>query len=97
MDKSPANDETVQINRQSEESENQCRPLESALQDSEQCFRAILNSTHDLALLVQRDGTVLAANTRMAERFGKSPEEFKGLNIYSLMPSEAAGLSFYAH
>ena len=28
----------------------------------------------------------------MAERFGKSPEEFKGLNIYSLMPSEAAGL-----
>ena len=53
MDKSPANDETVQINRQSEESENQCRPLESALQDSELCFRAILNSTHNLALLVQ--------------------------------------------
>ena len=92
MDKSPANDEIDQITRQVEEAENQCRPVEDALQESEQSFRAILNSTHDLALLVQRDGTVLAANTRMAERFGKSPEEFKGLNIYSLMPSETVGL-----
>ena len=94
VDKSPANDETVQINRQSEEAENQRRPEEDALQESEQSFRAILNSTHNLALLVKRDGTVLAVNTRMAERFGKSPEEFKGLNIYSLMPSEAVGLNF---
>jgi PAS domain S-box-containing protein len=67
-------------------------PLEDALQASEQIFRVMLNSTHDLALLAERNGTVLAANTRMAERFGKSPEEFKGLNIYSLMPSEAVGL-----
>jgi DNA-binding CsgD family transcriptional regulator len=28
----------------------------------------------------------------MAERFGKNPENFKGLNIYSLMPSEATAL-----
>jgi DNA-binding CsgD family transcriptional regulator len=28
----------------------------------------------------------------MAERFGKSPEEFKGSNIYSLMPLEAGAL-----
>ena len=65
---------------------------EKALQASEATFRAMLNSTHDLALLSKRDGTVLAVNTSMAERFGKSPEEFKGLNIYSLMPSEAAAL-----
>jgi PAS domain S-box-containing protein len=63
-----------------------------AQQESEETFRVMLNSTHDLALLVKRDGTVLAVNTKMAERFGKSPEAFKGLNIYSLMPSEAAGL-----
>ena len=65
---------------------------EKALQASEETFRAMLNSTHDLALLVKRDGTVLAVNTSMAKRFGKSPEEFKGLNIYSLMPSQAAAL-----
>jgi PAS domain S-box-containing protein len=63
-----------------------------ALQASEETFRVMLNSTHELALLVKRDGTVLAANTNMAERFGKSPEEFIGLNIYSLTPSEALAL-----
>jgi len=92
MDIPPANDEIDPISRQVEEIENQCRPLEDALQASEETFRAMLNSTHDLALLSKRDGTVLAANTSMAERFGKSPEEFKGLNIYSLMPSETVGL-----
>jgi PAS domain S-box-containing protein len=61
---------------------------EKALEASEETFRVMLNSTHDLALLAKRDGTVLAVNTSMAERFGKSPEEFKGLNIYSLMPSD---------
>ncbi len=60
---------------------------EKALQASEETFRVMLNSTHDLALLAKRDGTVLTVNTSMAERFGKCPEEFKGLNIYSLMPS----------
>jgi len=65
---------------------------EKALQVSEETFRVMLNSTHDLSLLAKRDGTVLAVNKSMAERFGKSPEEFKGLNIYSLMPSEAGAL-----
>ena len=92
MGKPPANDEIDQTTWQSEKIENQCRPLEDALQESEETFREMLNSTHDLALLVKRDGTVLAVNTSMAERYGKNPEEFKGLNIYSLMPSEAAGL-----
>jgi len=92
MGKPPANDEIDQTTWQSEKIENQCRPLEDALQESEETFREMLNSTHDLALLVKRDGTVLAVNTSMAERYGKNPEEFKGLNIYSLMPSEAAAL-----
>ena len=65
---------------------------EKSLQTSEETFRVMLNSTHDLALLVKRDGTVLAANTSMSERFGKRPEDFKGMNIYSLMPSDAVAL-----
>jgi len=92
MAEPPASDEIDPIARQLEKIENQCRPVEDALQESEQTFRVMLNSTHDLALLVKRDGTVIAVNTRMAERFGKSPEEFKGLNIYSLMPSQTVGL-----
>jgi PAS domain S-box-containing protein len=65
---------------------------EKALQDSEETFRVMLNSTHDLAALVKQDGTVLAVNAKMAERFGKSPEKFKSLNIYALMPPKAAAL-----
>lgn len=92
MNKPPANDDIDQLTRQLEEIENQCRPVEDALQESEETCRVMLNSTHELCLLVKRDGTVLAINTSMAERFGKSPEEFIGLNIYSLTPSEALAL-----
>jgi PAS domain S-box-containing protein len=41
---------------------------------------------------VKQDGTLLAVNTRMAERFGKNPEALRGLNIYALMPPKAAAL-----
>jgi PAS domain S-box-containing protein len=92
MDEAPANDESDPIAQHLEEIDRQCRPLEDTLQESEETFRVMLNSTHDLALLAKRDGTVLAVNTRMADRFGKSPEEFRGLNIYSLMPSQAAAI-----
>jgi len=65
---------------------------EKVLFASEETCCVILNSTHDLSLLAKRDGTVLAVNKSMAEKFGKNPEEFKGLNIYSLMPSEIRAL-----
>ncbi len=65
---------------------------EKTLHVSEETCCVILNSTHDLSLLAKRDGTVLAVNKSMAEKFGKNPEEFKGLNIYSLMPSEVGAL-----
>ena len=65
---------------------------EKALQTNEETMRVLLNSTHDLALLVDIDGTVLTVNTRAAERFGKDPEALIGNNIYTLMPAEAAEL-----
>ena len=65
---------------------------EKALQTNEETMRVLLNSTHDLALLVDIDGTVLTANTRAAERYGKDPEELIGKNIYPLMPAEAVEL-----
>jgi PAS domain S-box-containing protein len=65
---------------------------ESALQTNEETLRVLLNSTHDLALLVSKDGTVLAANSIAAERYGKTLEEFIGTNIYPLMPPEVIEL-----
>jgi len=59
---------------------------ERALLANEETLRVLINSTHDLALLVSKDGTVLAANNLAAERYGKTLEEFIGINIYPLMP-----------
>lgn len=59
---------------------------EKALLANEETLRVLINSTHDLALLVSIDGTVLAANNLAAERYGKTLEEFIGINIYPLMP-----------
>jgi PAS domain-containing protein len=39
---------------------------EAALQTSEQTLRALLDSTHDLVLLVEKDGTVLTVNNKAA-------------------------------
>jgi PAS domain S-box-containing protein len=64
------------------------KQAEEALRESGETLGAILNSINDLALLVDPEGTVLAVNTHAAQRFEKSPEEIKGLNIYSLMPPE---------
>ncbi len=65
---------------------------EGALQTNEETMRVLLNSTHDLALLLDTDGTVLTVNTKAAERYGKDPEELIGKNIYPLMPAETVEL-----
>jgi PAS domain S-box-containing protein len=70
----------------------QQKQAENDLQQSKETLRALLNSTHDLALLVDTEGTVLTANTNAAERYGKKPEELIGTNIYPLMPAEMVEL-----
>jgi len=65
---------------------------EGALQTNEETMRVLLNSTHDLALLVDTDGTVLTVNISAAERYGKDPEALIGKNIYHLMPAETVEL-----
>ena len=66
------------------------KQAEEALRESGETLGAILDSINDLALLVNPEGTVLAVNMHAANRFEKSPEEIKGLDIYSLMPPEVA-------
>lgn len=63
-----------------------------ALQTSEKTMRVLLDSTHDLALLVATDGTVLTANNKAAQRYGKNLAELIGTNIYPLMPPDALDL-----
>jgi PAS domain S-box-containing protein len=68
------------------------RQAEEALKEREETLRVLLDSIHDLALLVDKDGTVLTVNTNAAERYGKSAEELIGTNIYPLMPPETVEL-----
>ncbi len=65
---------------------------EATLRANEQTLRELLDSTHDLALLVDTDGTVLTSNKNLAGMFGKTPEELKGANIYAIMPPEVQAL-----
>ncbi|WP_332450636.1 PAS domain-containing protein [Methanoculleus sp.] len=57
---------------------------------AEEHFRALLNATPDAALLLDRNGTILAVNEVMAERFGKSVGELLGMNVYTIFPPELA-------
>jgi len=59
-----------------------------ALQTSEETLRALLDSTLDLALLVDKEGTVLTINSKAAQWYGKNPEELIGANLYPLMPPD---------
>jgi PAS domain S-box-containing protein len=68
------------------------KQAEDALREREETLSVLINSTHDLALLVDTKGTVLTSNKNLAEVFGKSPDELKGTNIYSIMPPEVLAL-----
>ena len=60
---------------------------EALLRESEARARALLNAPSDSALLLDLDGTVLAANKIAAKRFGKSVSQFIGMCVYDLFPS----------
>jgi PAS domain S-box-containing protein len=64
----------------------------AALQTSEQTLRVLLDSSHDLALLLDTQGTVLTCNKSLAGVFGKTPETLKGANIYAILPPEVMEL-----
>jgi PAS domain S-box-containing protein len=68
------------------------KQAEEALREKEETLHVLLDSIHDLALLVDKDGTILTVNTNAAERYGKSAEELIGTNIYPLMPPETVEL-----
>ncbi|MCX7766195.1 MAG: PAS domain-containing protein, partial [Candidatus Sumerlaeia bacterium] len=59
-----------------------------ALQEHEETAQALLNATHDIVVLVDRRGTILAANDAFAKRFNKNIEELIGTCVYNLFPPE---------
>ncbi|MGB4507043.1 MAG: PAS domain-containing protein [Candidatus Methanoculleus thermohydrogenotrophicum] len=63
---------------------------EAALLESEGRFRALLNASPNVVMLIDRDGTILALNEVVAERIGGSVQELMGAPVYDYLPPEVA-------
>ncbi|MCP4578696.1 MAG: response regulator [Deltaproteobacteria bacterium] len=74
-----------------------CRQEKKALkqdfsENAEGILRVMFDATHDNALLLDLDGTVLAINTTAANGLGKAPDEMVGRNIYDLLPEKVVAV-----
>ena len=67
MDKPAANDEIDQITWQSEKIENQCQPLEDALQESEETFRIDLLAKDGRIIPCETSAAMISFNGRPAD------------------------------
>jgi PAS domain S-box-containing protein len=63
---------------------------ETALRESEETMKALLNATQESAILVDLKGRILAVNEIAARRLGKSTKELIGLDMYSYLPQDVA-------
>ena len=63
---------------------------ECALRESEASARALLNATTDIALLTERDGTIIALNETTARIFGRTADELIGMPVFDHMSPEIA-------
>jgi len=74
------------------------RKAEAALREREQMIRALLNAPKDTALLIDKTGTILAANETALKRLGTYASKTVGVNgnklvgqrVYDLFPEEIA-------
>ena len=58
--------------------------------ENEKNLRALLNAVKESLLLLDKDGSILAANETFAKRMRVSPENIVGVNYYDLLPADAA-------
>lgn len=60
----------------------------SAERQADSTLRALLNATHDRALLLETDGTIVELNAEAARSLGGTAEELKGRIVSSFFPEE---------
>jgi diguanylate cyclase (GGDEF)-like protein/PAS domain S-box-containing protein len=58
---------------------------QKALELSHHTTQALLDASHDFAVLLNADGTIITANAQATEYFGLRPEELEGQDAFSLM------------
>ncbi len=62
--------------------------FQEALNASQHTSRALLDASHDLALLLDETGTVLTLNAKAADYLGRPLEEVEGRNLFDLLPPD---------
>ncbi len=66
------------------------KKTEYETQLNQNVFNAVINAAQESIYLIDKDATVLAANTTAAKRAGKLTEEFIGSNAFAGLPAEIA-------
>ncbi|MBF0634692.1 MAG: PAS domain S-box protein, partial [Nitrospinae bacterium] len=66
------------------------KQMEDSLRRSAEDVRGLLDATEESMFLMKVGGEVIALNETAAKRFGKTPDEMVGGNIYDLMSPEVA-------
>ncbi|MBE0586028.1 MAG: PAS domain S-box protein [Desulfofustis sp.] len=66
------------------------KQAEEQLRDNEANLRSLFNAITESVCLIDRDGTVIAANETLAGRIGKRANECVGKSIFSTIPAEIA-------
>ncbi|OAN55981.1 hypothetical protein A6A04_10495 [Paramagnetospirillum marisnigri] len=66
------------------------KAVEKALRNHASQIESLINASSDATMLFELDGTILAVNTVLAARFGKTPQELRGTNLWALFPPEVA-------
>ncbi|MGE5856398.1 MAG: PAS domain S-box protein, partial [Syntrophaceae bacterium] len=67
------------------------KQAEEALRDSLETASAMLNAVTESFALIDREGTVLAANETFARRFGMSLDSIAGTSVYDYLSADLAG------
>ena len=82
--------ELVAVNAKLKQEIEERKKAENVLRENAKTLHTLLNATTNLVMLLNADGTLVTANDQACERYGKTLQEFKGLNLFSLMPAELA-------
>ena len=62
--------------------------VEKELREAENKNKLLLNSTSDLAMLIDPDGKINAINRSMASSLGHLPDKLLNKNVYDLLPTD---------
>ena len=63
------------------------KTMETALRESEEMTRSLINASRDSVVMLTEDGMILMANDMLARNLSVQPEEIKGKNIFNLIRS----------